>query len=31
VIVGNGHRPIIEQLLRADPDWEVIDAERYLR
>ena len=31
VIVGNGHRPIIEQLLRADPDWEVIDADRYLR
>lgn len=31
VIVGNGHRPIIEQLLRADPDWEVIEAERYLR
>ncbi|MBK9074764.1 MAG: hypothetical protein IPL77_07225 [Flavobacteriales bacterium] len=31
VIVGNGHRPIIQQLLRADPDWEVIEAERYLR
>lgn len=31
VIVGNGHRPIIEQMLRADPDWEVIEAERYLR
>jgi len=31
VIVGNGHRPIIEQLLRADPDWEVIEADRYLR
>lgn len=31
VIVGNGHRPIIEQLLRADPDWEVIEAERHLR
>lgn len=31
VIVGNGHRPIIEQLLHADPDWEVIEAERYLR
>lgn len=31
VIVGNGHRPMIEQLLRADPDWDVIEAERYLR
>ncbi len=31
VIVGNGHRPIIEQMLRADPDWEVIEADRYLR
>lgn len=31
VIVGNGHRPIIEQLLRGDPSWEVVDAEEVLR
>ena len=31
VIVGNGHRPIIEQMLRADPAWEVLSAEQYLK
>jgi hypothetical protein len=31
VIVGNGHRPIIEQLLRSDPAWEVVKADGYLR
>ena len=31
VIVGNGHRPIIEQLLRGDPGWEVVKADGYLR
>lgn len=31
VIVGNGHRPIIEQMLRGDPAWQVVKADAYLR